>query len=77
MRRISIVEDEFEMLRNLTTIIRLEKLRPRSALPSPVNFGAVRKAHDREHDRVQNFGSVSRRDEDLSEIVNVGYRNDR
>ena len=31
MKRILIIEDELEMLRNLTTILRLEKFRPLSA----------------------------------------------
>jgi DNA-binding response OmpR family regulator len=31
MKRILIVEDVLEMLRNLTTIVRLEKFRPLSA----------------------------------------------
>jgi DNA-binding response OmpR family regulator len=43
MQRILIIEDEPEMLRNLTTILRLEKFRPLSAENGRVGVGLAKK----------------------------------
>jgi DNA-binding response OmpR family regulator len=43
MKRILIIEDELEMLRNLTTILRLEKFRPLSAENGRVGVDLAKK----------------------------------
>ena len=43
MKRILIIEDELEMLRNLTTILRLEKFRPLSAENGHVGVDLAKK----------------------------------
>ena len=43
MKRILIIEDELEMLRNLTTILRLEKFRPLSAENGSVGVDLAKK----------------------------------
>ena len=43
MKRILIIEDELEMLRNLTTILRLEKYRPLSAENGRVGVDLAKK----------------------------------
>ena len=43
MKRILIIEDELEMLRNLTTILRLEKFRPLSAESGGVGVDVAKK----------------------------------
>ena len=43
MKRILIIEDELEMLRNLTTILRLEKFRPLPAENGRVGVGLAKK----------------------------------
>jgi len=44
MKRILIIEDELEMLRNLTTILRLEKFRPLSAENGRAGVDLARRA---------------------------------
>jgi DNA-binding response OmpR family regulator len=43
MKRILVIEDELEMLRNLTTILRLEKFRPLSAENGRVGVDLAKK----------------------------------
>jgi DNA-binding response OmpR family regulator len=49
MKGILIIEDELEMLRNLTTILRLEKFRPLSAENGRLGIDLAKTQRSRPH----------------------------